>query len=52
MKTIKTRQWHRSTIVIVNFEQISNIAVVSIVDFEHTNVGCVSRKRIKKYTFT
>ena len=38
IKTLERRHWCRSSVVIVNFEQISHI-VVSIVDFEQVKAG-------------
>ena len=39
MKTRKQRHWRRWGVFIVNFEQISHISTVSIVDFEQVNGG-------------
>ena len=39
IKTPERREWRRSGVFIVNFEQISHIAVVSTADFEQVNAG-------------
>ena len=38
IKTSERRQWHRSGVLIVNFEYISQLCV-SIFDFEQINVS-------------
>ena len=35
MNTPERRQWRRSTVFIVNFENISRFSSISIVDFVH-----------------
>ena len=42
IKTPERRHWHRSSVFIVNFENISR-SCVSIVNFEHGNADWVVR---------